>query len=1678
MPGPNFTIQPQDSSVCVDAFLTINVDYTNGTGTPIYQWWENSICDSIGAIASTGPGNNTNTYTPSTTIAGTTYYYCTISLPMGGCDIITSECAQIVVNPDPTVDIQPLATDTICEGGNIATPLTVSYTQGTGVGNVTYQWYNGIVGLGTPVTTGTGATTDTYMPVTTGLSSGTYLYYAIISFDGNNCQDAISNSAQIVIIGDPTANFDLWSSLNTDTLCVNHNQNPIWLNQSSGVNISSYTWEIINANTFTTVFGPTTLTSYSAPIIPNLPAGSQSDGYEQYDLILSVENACSTPNDTHRLVIEPLPDPSFDFYLGSNPTDIICLGSSITVSYGNTPPPSPFTANNNYNDSIKINWGDGTADWYSGPADCGNLLPSSSLVCFNNANHQYLQIGSYDVCVTAYNNCDSITTCDTIEVINSNNLASVQLDITNACVNECIIFSDNSSFTAPNQTQIHWWWDIDPNNYQNNLIQNCNGTDCPDTTYNQSTSGTGYQICHQYDTPGVYFALYQMVTGPVLPCNFDYDDVILDTIIIYPEPTAHFINPIGDDVCLGEIATFEYDSEILPVVGISGQFITNVFWEVISPGGDTTAIIGNPGIDLDFLVDTIGSWTITIIVESNRGCSKSYTDSILVHEPPLANYTIIPDSSCLGNGLTYFNADLSLNGSGIIIQYLWDFSTNANPSNNSGINVSTEFLVNGNWFVDLTVIDNYGCRDTVTNTVTINNSMTSYFSATIECLGNITSFESAYPLSSPNANSWSWDFGDNLGLSNLQNPNYTYNSAGDYLVTLIVSDTNYTDSTSCMDIYTDTIHVNALPIVNFTADTVCWQTETILTDSSFAGEPGSNLLFTRDWYFGNDSLIDATLIDVSQIFDSCGLNIHNVSLRVEDNLGCSNIITKSISISCPPTAQFKIDTACIGVESYFEDDSDYGTFDIINYSWYNYGNGAYFPNGSNPNINYSNFLFNSIGVQDSTRLIVSDPFGCSDTIVHFAYVRDLPNASFITVDTNYCQNTPIQFFENSFTNGTIQTQNWIFSTANPSISNSPDPIVIFPSFGNWNIQLNVMDEHGCLDDTLVTIEIDNLPNVNFEWLDIPGSGCADTLVCFNSLSTQSNNGNPLFSYVWDFGDGYGSDSSLCHYFDSVDPFTGACMEVILTVTDSLGCSRNHTDIIKIHPIPYVDNFFATPSICQGEYLVLEEFTQFIIDPCIDDELDYHVWYFNGDSISMFDSTTYTPSFNLSTDSNHYVTLQAFTDWGCSNEYTNIIEYNKLPEIFGPLVTYPNGQCGDTVRFNFNSIPIDYDSISISLNDPIHTNSFSNSPYNNQTFNDISPHSGIFDLNIYLKNDECSIDSAIRVEVYPYPTAIFEPNDSVFCYEGSKEISFTDSSRIENKDLFDLHTSFSTEINKWQWNLDSDRSNNIDINQNTSAIFESLYDSATSYLIELIVETNFGCLDTAFGKITVLPTPIANFVTPIIEDVPNYGIYLLNATSTTTTTGGYANPEYYDYNWVIADGPYDLVSILNSEGDNDKNYFPSADSLYYQFNYFLYGENDYTEICLIVSNEINIYSGITKTCKDTICKNIRIQAWGELFVPNALYPESGDYGSSLFLPKGKSLVEYNLQIFDKFGNLLWENDEINIEDGSPKIGWDGTSNGVILSQGTYVWKIAARFINGPWNGIGSGNKKSGTVYLIR
>ena len=118
------------------------------------------------------------------------------------------------------------------------------------------------------------------------------------------------------------------------------------------------------------------------------------------------------------------------------------------------------------------------------------------------------------------------------------------------------------------------------------------------------------------------------------------------------------------------------------------------------------------------------------------------------------------------------------------------------------------------------------------------------------------------------------------------------------------------------------------------------------------------------------------------------------------------------------------------------------------------------------------------------------------------------------------------------------------------------------------------------------------------------------------------------------------------------------------------------------------------------------------------------------------------------------------------------------------------------------------------------------------------------------------------------------------------------------------------------------------------------------------------------------------------------------------------------------------------------------------------------------------------CSDTISIVHDVDYWKGLFVPNALTADINNEEVSLFWPKGKSLAEYHLEVFDIWGNIIWESTELNFA-GSPtkESAWDGSINGTPAPQGTYVWKIYAKFSDGEiW--LNEEGKNTGPIYLIR
>jgi gliding motility-associated-like protein len=101
-----------------------------------------------------------------------------------------------------------------------------------------------------------------------------------------------------------------------------------------------------------------------------------------------------------------------------------------------------------------------------------------------------------------------------------------------------------------------------------------------------------------------------------------------------------------------------------------------------------------------------------------------------------------------------------------------------------------------------------------------------------------------------------------------------------------------------------------------------------------------------------------------------------------------------------------------------------------------------------------------------------------------------------------------------------------------------------------------------------------------------------------------------------------------------------------------------------------------------------------------------------------------------------------------------------------------------------------------------------------------------------------------------------------------------------------------------------------------------------------------------------------------------------------------------------------------------------------------------------------------TCADTFKLATGIQALygGDIYTPNAFVPSALGPGNgradqnSLFLPLTRGLRDYNLQIFNRWGQLIFETSDTSH-------GWDGYYNGQPCPPDVYVYKLTTRAENG-------------------
>ena len=134
-------------------------------------------------------------------------------------------------------------------------------------------------------------------------------------------------------------------------------------------------------------------------------------------------------------------------------------------------------------------------------------------------------------------------------------------------------------------------------------------------------------------------------------------------------------------------------------------------------------------------------------------------------------------------------------------------------------------------------------------------------------------------------------------------------------------------------------------------------------------------------------------------------------------------------------------------------------------------------------------------------------------------------------------------------------------------------------------------------------------------------------------------------------------------------------------------------------------------------------------------------------------------------------------------------------------------------------------------------------------------------------------------------------------------------------------------------------------------------------------------------------------------------------------------------------------------------------------YYLWSTNETTtKINISVPNKYYLTITDTNGCSAADTVNITEECASSIYIPTAFTPND-DGKNDLFYAYGNFIQDFNIQVFDHWGNLMYQTSNINQ-------GWNGKYNGKDVQEDVYVWKVTTRDV------FKNDHNYNGRVTLVR
>ncbi|HOZ87855.1 MAG TPA: PKD domain-containing protein, partial [Bacteroidia bacterium] len=442
--------------------------------------------------------------------------------------------------------------------------------------------------------------------------------------------------------------------------------------------------------------------------------------------------------------------------------------------------------------------------------------------------------------------------------------------------------------------------------------------------------------------------------------------------------------------------------------------------------------------------------------------------------------------------------------------------------------------------------------------------------------------------------------------------------------------------------------------------------------------------------------------------------------------------------------------------------------------------------------------------------------------------------------------------------------------------------------------------------------------------------------------------------------------------------------------------------------------------------------------------------------------------------NHYIKLTAKSNLGCIGAYTSAIVIHPLPNVrftandvcLSKPTQFTNQTTGGlSYNWNFGEPSSGLNNTSTAIH-AVHSYSSS----------------GTFSAKLTAtSNKNCTADTVMSLIVHNNPTANFL----------KKTVCAGDPIEISN-----ISTSSDGTLALHQWDF-----NNDNLTDQSAKTPTFTYLQAGNQVVRLTVFTQYGCYDDTVQPVLVNPKAVIDFSSDNRKGCPPMCVSYKNLSSISSGS--------YSIEWDFGDqspvengiqtpvhcydfGKYDLsinlvsdvgcrtsfkyggyvnvnpkpvagfictpdeveenepVISLESTASSDVTflrYAISDGSNYYQPSVVHSLKNFDGQVKPMVVQVVkNAYN-----CSDTVFKVIDIKPSYSFYIPNTFTP-NGDGINDVFQAKGVGIIKFNLQIFDRWGHLVFETKDIFTP-------WDGKKGGDDIKQDTYIWKAQVTDLRG-------------------